>query len=230
MTATQNSDDLLIVSDEVKQDNDFLFFDDIVEAKEESPMISFEETKEEEKTDFVDFWFSLSEEKYEEEKEETKEEKLDFEAFSLEMPETSTQAEETISDSAFSFDLPLTESKQEEKEEIFSQAEETKEESFSFDVKDNIASTVWDLNDILEETISKLELRKTNLGALRWDKNTYIDDLNKQIADLKSKVKDLEAELKSLETEDTQIEANITALQSMKMWESSTKKSTKKIA
>jgi cell division protein FtsB len=90
------------------------------------------------------------------------------------------------------------------------------------------------LNSILDETISKLELRKTNLFALKDSKSINIEDLNKQIAELKAKVKDLESEVKSLETEDEQIITNITALQSMKLGEAVNnkdyKKTTKKVA
>jgi cell division protein FtsB len=90
------------------------------------------------------------------------------------------------------------------------------------------------LNSILDETISKLELRKTNLFALKDNKSTNIDDLNKQIAALKAMVKELESEVKELESEDEQIITNITALQSMKLGEvvnnNIAKKTTKKIA
>jgi hypothetical protein len=61
MTATQNNDDLLIISDEVKsEDNDFLFFDTPSEAKEET-MISFDLPEIEAKTEdtAIDFGFSF---------------------------------------------------------------------------------------------------------------------------------------------------------------------------
>lgn len=229
MTTTQNTDDLLIISDEVKTDNDFLFFDSpIEETKTEDSIISFEDNKTEEKdSSDIDFFSSFSAPS------EVKEEKSDeVNNFSFDTPivsETKEEAVEEVKEEAkeenmpndvFSFDIPTP--------------SEVKEEIYSTQVTESMTNTVWDLNAILDETISKLELRKTNLWALKTDKTSTIDDLNKQIEALKSQVKELQGEVKWLEVEDEQIVNNITALQSMKMGESVNnkdyKKTTKKVA
>lgn len=225
MTTTQNTDDLLIISDEVKTDNDFLFFDfPIEETKIEDSIISFEDNKTEEKdSSDIDFFSSFSTPS------EVKEEKSDeVNNFSFDTPIVSEIKEEAVEEvkeenmtnDVFSFDIP-TPSK-------------VKEEIYSTQVTESMTNTVWDLNAIMDETISKLELRKTNLFALKDNKSTNIDDLNKQIADLKAKVKELESEVKELESEDEKIVNNITALQSMKMGEAVNnkdyKKTTKKVA
>lgn len=223
MTTTQNTDDLLIINDEVKTDSDFLFFDTPVEeAKTEDSIISFEETKVEEKDSSIDFFSSFS--TTSESKEEIKD---------------TTSLETETND--FSFDIPLVktedvmeEAKEEANDEINNFSFETpivseiKEEIYSSQVTESMTNTVWDLNAILEETISKLELRKTNLWALKTDKTSTIDDLNKQIEALKSQVKELQWEVKWLESEDEQIVNNITALQSMKMGEVINNKNIKK--
>ncbi len=259
MTATQNNDDLLIISDEVKsEDNDFLFFDTPSEAKEET-MISFDLPEIEAKTEdtAIDFGFSFdipteTKEKIafeetttsasgldffniEEHKEEAsldffsaeeiKEEKVD-DIVSLESSIIEEEAKEEILDETPSF--LMEEATEVESEAIIAMPE------LSMEVTDKMSSVVGDLNSILDETISKLELRKTNLFALKDSKSINIEDLNKQIAELKAKVKDLESEVKSLESEDEQIVTNITALQSMKLGEAVNnniaKKTTKKVA
>ncbi|MDD5213865.1 MAG: hypothetical protein PHG82_05555 [Candidatus Gracilibacteria bacterium] len=233
MTATQNNDDLLIVSDEVKtEDNDFLFFDTPTETKEEA-IISFdvpEASTEIQEDSSIDFGFSFdtpSEAKEEISFEEIKEDdSMNF--FSMDATDSGIleEKEEEILDETPSF--LMEEAKEVESEAIIAMPE------LSMEVTDKMSSVVGDLNSILDETISKLELRKTNLFALKDSKSINIEDLNKQIAELKAKVKDLESEVKSLESEDEQIVTNITALQSMKLGEAVNnkdyKKTTKKVA
>lgn len=257
MTTTTNADDLLIVSDEVKsENNDFLFFDTPSETKEEA-IISFDlpeiEAKENTAVDF-DFSFDTPSEEVKEEIsfEEPLSESIDFFSTNEEKDEniTETTVLETSENNDFSFGFDSIEKEDkteiletsviEEKMDFEIQELESKNEdifnveTLSPEVSEKMTSVVWDLNSILDETISKLELRKTNLFALKDNKSTNIDDLNRQIAELKAKVKELESEVKNLETEDEQIEANITALQAMKLGEAvnnkESKKTTKKVA
>lgn len=77
-------------------------------------------------------------------------------------------------------------------------------------------NNLWSRNDILDETINKLEKRKTVIWEIRSDKKTNLADLEAQIKKLQSEVKDIKWEISELDTEEEWINVDIDTINEMK--------------
>ena len=77
-------------------------------------------------------------------------------------------------------------------------------------------NNLWSRNDILDETINKLEKRKTVIWEIRSDKKTNLTDLEAQIKKLQAEVKDIKWEISELDTEEEWINVDIDTINEMK--------------
>lgn len=104
------------------------------------------------------------------------------------------------------FDL----SNQENALDVSAMVEEQKE-TRDLDPKDNFSR-----NDILDDTISRLNQRKEVLNIIRDSKKNKLDDLNAQIKLLKEEVKNVEKEVWELNEEEEWILSDIDTINEMK--------------
>lgn len=79
---------------------------------------------------------------------------------------------------------------------------------------------LWDMNSILDTTISKLQKRQTWISSTKSWKLANISDLETQIKELREQVSTLKKEVEDLDEENTKIEVNVSTLESMKLWQS----------
>ena len=86
----------------------------------------------------------------------------------------------------------------------------------SQDAKDQAIWLIWDRNDILSETISRLDQRKEVISGIKSSKQSKITDLKSQIDLLKKQVSNLDSEVKDLEKEEIWIDADISTIEKMK--------------
>lgn len=115
------------------------------------------------------------------------------------------------------FDL----SNQENTLEVSPVVEEQKETN-DLDPKDNFSR-----NDILDDTISRLNQRKEVLNIIRDSKKNKLDDLNAQIKLLKEEVKNVEKEVWELNEEEEWILSDIDTINEMKELKTKKTKKTK---
>ena len=226
--ATVNKDDdLIILSDEVTSNDDFNF-DFLSNTSEEktTDVIEFNsqvETKVDSSNDFnFDFTFDTNSDIAFDStsldstaKSEVKEDILieqpnDLSSITFEDTKATVDLFETpvVSDE-LSFDvapevLPLV-----SESEI---VEETKAEI----VENSNTALLWDRNDILNETIFRLEKRKEVISWVKWSKQDNVALLKEKIAELKSQVTLLEWEIKELEKEEVWIDVDISTIEKMK--------------
>lgn len=92
----------------------------------------------------------------------------------------------------------------------------------SQDAKDQAIGLIWDRNDILSETISRLDQRKEVISWIKSSKQSKITDLKSQIDLLKKQVSNLDTEVKDLEKEEVWIDADIATIEKMKSLSSET--------
>lgn len=88
---------------------------------------------------------------------------------------------------------------------------EEQKETKDLDPKDNFSR-----NDILDDTISRLNQRKEVLNIIRDSKKNKLDDLNAQIKLLKEEVKNVEKEVWELNEEEEWILSDIDTINEMK--------------
>lgn len=226
--ATANKDDdLIILSDEVTSNDDFNF-DFLSNTSEEktTDVIEFNsqvETKVDSSNDFnFDFTFDTSSDiafdstsvdstaKSEVKEDIVIEQPNDLSSITFEDTKATVDLFETpvVSDE-LSFDvapevLPLV-----SESEI---VEETKAEI----VENSNTALLWDRNDILNETIFRLEKRKEVISWVKWSKQDNVALLKEKIAELKSQVSLLEWEIKELEKEEVWIDVDISTIEKMK--------------
>lgn len=226
--ATANKDDdLIILSDEVTSNDDFNF-DFLSNTSEEktTDVIEFNsqvETKVDSSNDFnFDFTFDTNSDiafdstsldstaKSEVKEDIVIEQPNDLSSITFEDTKATVDLFETpvVSDE-LSFDvapevLPLV-----SESEI---VEETKAEI----VENSNTALLWDRNDILNETIFRLEKRKEVISWVKWSKQDNVALLKEKIAELKSQVSLLEWEIKDLEREEVWIDVDISTIEKMK--------------
>ena len=226
--ATANKDDdLIILSDEVTSNDDFNF-DFLSNTSEEktTDVIEFNsqvETKVDSSNDFnFDFTFDTNSDiafdsssldstlKSEVKEDIVMEQPNDLSSITFEDTKATVDLFETpvVSDE-LSFDvapevLPLV-----SESEI---VEETKAEI----VENSNTALLWDRNDILNETIFRLEKRKEVISWVKWSKQDNVALLKEKIAELKSQVTLLEWEIKELEKEEVWIDVDISTIEKMK--------------
>lgn len=226
--ATANKDDdLIILSDEVTSNDDFNF-DFLSNTSEEktTDVIEFNsqvETKVDSSNDFnFDFTFDTNSDiafdsssldstlKSEVKEDIVMEQPNDLSSITFEDTKATVDLFETpvVSDE-LSFDvapevLPLV-----SESEI---VEETKAEI----VENSNTALLWDRNDILNETIFRLEKRKEVISWVKWSKQDNVALLKEKIAELKSQVSLLEWEIKELEKEEVWIDVDISTIEKMK--------------
>lgn len=226
--ATVNKDDdLIILSDEVTSNDDFNF-DFLSNTSEEktTDVIEFNsqpETKVDSSNDFnFDFTFdtnsdiafnstSLDSTAKSEIKEDISiEQPNDLSSITFEDTKTTVDLFETpvVSDE-LSFDVTPEVLPVASKSEIF---EETKAEI----VENSNTALLWDRNDILNETIFRLEKRKEVISWVKWTKQDNVTSLKEKITELKSQVSLLEWEIKELEREEVWIDVDISTIEKMK--------------
>ncbi len=226
--ATANKDDdLIILSDEVTSNDDFNF-DFLSNTSEEktTDVIEFNsqvETKVDSSNDFnFDFTFDTNSDiafdstsldstaKSEVKEDIVIEQPNDLSSITFEDTKATVDLFETpvVSDE-LSFDvapevLPVV-----SESEI---VEETKAEI----VENSNTALLWDRNDILNETIFRLEKRKEVISWVKWSKEDNVALLKEKIAELKSQVSLLEWEIKELEKEEVWIDVDISTIEKMK--------------
>ncbi len=226
--ATANKDDdLIILSDEVTSNDDFNF-DFLSNTSEEktTDVIEFNsqvETKVDSSNDFnFDFTFDTNSDiafdstsldstaKSEVKEDIVIEQPNDLSSITFEDTKATVDLFETpvVSDE-LSFDvapeiLPVV-----SESEI---VEETKAEI----VENSNTALLWDRNDILNETIFRLEKRKEVISWVKWSKQDNVALLKEKIAELKSQVSLLEWEIKELEKEEVWIDVDISTIEKMK--------------
>ena len=226
--ATANKDDdLIILSDEVTSNDDFNF-DFLSNTSEEktTDVIEFNsqvETKVDSSNDFnFDFTFDTNSDiafdsssldstlKSEVKEDIVMEQPSDLSSITFEDTKATVDLFETpvVSDE-LSFDvapevLPVV-----SESEI---VEETKAEI----VENSNTALLWDRNDILNETIFRLEKRKEVISWVKWSKQDNVALLKEKIAELKSQVSLLEWEIKELEKEEVWIDVDISTIEKMK--------------
>lgn len=82
----------------------------------------------------------------------------------------------------------------------------------------NDDKNTWDMNFILDSTISKLQKRQTWIWDNKSQKISMINELDDKVKELKEKISILKKEVESLDTENSKIEENVSILESMKLW------------
>lgn len=102
--------------------------------------------------------------------------------------------------------------------------EEVKEEGskddlwdFSFGTPSTDIASVWTLDSILDETISKLDARQQVIAKAIEEKDALIKEIEVKIADLKADKKESEDAKSGLTQENEKIEANKKELEKMKL-------------
>lgn len=71
-------------------------------------------------------------------------------------------------------------------------------------------------NDILDEAVAKMQIRKDSISQTNILKQAKVDELNKQIIGLKKEVSNFESEIKDLEKEDKALDLDISSIEKMK--------------
>ena len=226
--ATANKDDdLIILSDEVTSNDDFNF-DFLSNTSEEktTDVIEFNsqvETKVDSSNDFnFDFTFDTNSDiafdsssldstlKSEVKEDIAMEQPNDLSSITFEdNKETVDLFETPVVSDELSFDVTPEVLPVASKSEIF---EETKAEI----VENSNTALLWDRNDILNETIFRLEKRKEVISWVKWSKQDNVALLKEKIAELKSQVLLLEWEIKELEKEEVWIDVDISTIEKMK--------------
>lgn len=224
-TATQNEEDLIIIGDETSSDTSIIDFDfsPVTESKVSQPeetdfVLDFgNETKNEVSTDFFLDTPSVSEETSE---------VISFgdDLFASQEPVVSWVSEETLSsldEGGAIMEAPLSISPETASVmdlwELPSLQEEGITESFTqASTAPSFSESQFDRNAILDEAISKMQLRKNSISDIQSAKEATVNDLNEQIKNLKSQVSDLEKEIKDLEKENSALDLDISSIEKMK--------------
>lgn len=219
--ATQD-DDLIILNDNTSNDNDFNF-DLNIDSKKESVSDSY----------LIDFSIDWLDQKQTEVKDEPSTfnpiGSLDF-SFSNIWENTNNNEvifddkNKDLVDKSDESDFDFLDTNLETKDNIT----ETSNINDNIKIKDElnnhevvsfnqpIENNLWSRNDILDETINKLEKRKTVIWEIRSDKKSNLTDLEAQIKKLQSEVKDIKGEISELDTEEEGINVDIDTINEMK--------------
>ncbi len=235
--AKQNNDDLIILSDDVETDSsDMVINLDEAEVKEDDTILTFDEP--EENTQSKDDSFTIdfdSDKKTSDIK--TNESTINADDLTLEdltFPDTEDEPtlETTPKDKTEpSVELNFLDEKADtvDADNKKTQEKNTTEETMNFDTptekdveKDNtVVENTSDLNlgtmeNILEDTIHKLEKRQEVIDSEEEKEMSNIDTLNEKIKKLEDEKLDAETRKTELEKEENQIKTNITQLTKMK--------------
>lgn len=86
------------------------------------------------------------------------------------------------------------------------------------DITMSIEDNDWDMNSILNSTITRLKKRQSWISSQKSDKTSRIIELERQIKELRDQVTMLKKEIVFLDDENIKIEINVWNLESMKIW------------
>lgn len=242
--ATQD-DDLIILSDSVTNEDEFNFDIESTKVEDSNELIDFTisdetdskveeveskvETQEKEEDFSIDFsfwsqdWENSTEENVEDTlvvEENNQEDDLGFNFIWDDMTDFENNVEEKVQeeilentesqDLELGFDLTNQSTQELETPVVLATSENTNQDNIA-DPKDNFSR-----NDILDDTISRLNQRKEVLNIIRDSKKTKLEDLNTQIKLLKEQVKNVEKEVWELNEEEEGIISDINTINDMK--------------